>query len=96
MVPGSELRDKLLGNRAESDVGDGEDDHIGVPDGAADVGEVAAGLDGALLTGRGVLDVADVMGAALQVVGHSHAHLPAGSHDGDLQLLSSHAAWLLR
>ena len=96
MVPGWSSGNKLLRDRAQGDVGDGKDHHVGVADRRVGLGEAATGIEGALLAGRGVLDVADVMGTVLQVVGDAHAHLPAGSDEGDLQLLFGHAAWLLR
>jgi hypothetical protein len=86
-----ELWDQLLRNGTEGDVGDGENDHVGVADGGAGISERAAGVYGPPLTGRGVFDVAHVMCAALQVVGDAHAHLPARADDGDLELLFGHA-----
>ena len=52
-----QLRDDLGRDRAERDVGHGEDHHIGVGDRGCGVGDLAAGVAGALLAGRRVLAV---------------------------------------
>ena len=84
---GGELRDDLRGDRLERDVRHGEDDDVGVLDGVGQLGHLAAGLDGALLAGGGVLDVADVVRALGEVVGDAHPHLAAGADDGDGEVL---------
>ena len=67
--------------------GHGEDDDVGALDGVGQLGHLAAGLDGALLAGGGVLDVADVVRALGEVVGDAHPHLAAGADDGDGEVL---------
>ena len=84
---GGQLGDDLLGHRGQRDVGHREDDDVGVLDRVGQLGDLTAGVDGALLAGGGVLDVADVVRALGEVVGDAHPHLAAGADHGDGEVL---------